>query len=248
MANAIGYARISVEDKRSKGVSIEAQQVAIETYCALRELTLIGVLTDEGVSAATPLVSRPKGGLVIAAVDAREAQHVVAYKLDRLFRNALDCLGVVKAWDKAGVALHLVSQGGTALDTTSTMGKFFLTLLAGVAEMERGMISERTSAALQHKRSLGQVVGAVPYGFTSEIRGEGRDAKRWLVENPAEQEVIARIVRDVASGKSLRAVAHGLDVDGIPPRGTRRKDRAQARQPRWQVTAIVRILANWKAP
>ena len=72
-------------------------------------------------------------------------------KLDRMFRNAGDCLATVEAWDRAGVALHVVDLGGNAIDTTSAAGRFMLVVLAGAAEMERNLIRERTKAALAVK-------------------------------------------------------------------------------------------------
>ena len=56
-------------------------------------------------------------------------------------------------------------MGGQAIDTSSAMGRMFLTMAAGFAELERNLISERTKTALQHKRKNGHLVGAVPYGY-----------------------------------------------------------------------------------
>ena len=69
----------------------------------------------------------------------------MACKLDRLFRDAADCLNVTKHWDKRNIALHLIDVGGQTIDTSSSMGRFFLTMMAGVAEMERNLIRDRTT-------------------------------------------------------------------------------------------------------
>ena len=42
-------------------------------------------------------------------------------------------------------------MGGQAINSKSAMGKMFLTMMAGFAELERNVIAERTSVALQHK-------------------------------------------------------------------------------------------------
>jgi DNA invertase Pin-like site-specific DNA recombinase len=62
--------------------------------------------------------------------------HVVALKLDRVFRNAADALVTVRAWTDAGIALHLVDMAGISLDTNSSMGTLFLTMLAAFGEFE----------------------------------------------------------------------------------------------------------------
>lgn len=77
----------------------------------------------------------------------------MALKLDRLFRDAEDALHQTKAWDKAGIALHLVDMGGQTLNTATAMGRFFLNMMAGFAELERNLIAERTATALAHKKT-----------------------------------------------------------------------------------------------
>ena len=75
----------------------------------------------------------------------KKVGHIVALKLDRLFRDAADALHQSRAWDKAEIALHLVDMGGQSLNTASAMGRFFLNMMAGVAELERNLIAERTT-------------------------------------------------------------------------------------------------------
>ena len=69
--------------------------------------------------------------------------------------NAEDALRQTKAWDKAGIALHLVDMGGTGMNTASAMGRMFLTLMAGCAELERNLVAERTASVLAHKKQQG---------------------------------------------------------------------------------------------
>src|SRR5262245_39614025 len=137
---AIGYTRVSTDEQVTSGVSLDAQEAAIRAYCAMRGLDLAEMIVDAGVSAGQPLSSREGGERVgdvgIAAV--------VAYKLDRVFRDCADCLAVVRDWDERDVALHLVDLGGQTIDTGTAMGRFFLTVMAGAAELERNLIGERT--------------------------------------------------------------------------------------------------------
>ena len=111
--------------------------------------------------------------------------HIVALKLDRLFRSAIDEVATVDEWQSAGVSLHLVDMNGMCLDSSSSMGRMFLTMLAGFAEFERNVISERAIAALGHKKRTGKVYNHVPYGYQA-VDGA-------LVADPTEQAVIARM-------------------------------------------------------
>ncbi len=208
MDKAIGYARVSTEEQAAEGVSLAAQAERIRAYCQLARLELVDLVAEEGVSAGRPLAEREGGRRLLAAVQSGEIKHVVALKLDRLFRDAIDCLTVVRDWDRAGVALHLVDQGGQAINTQSAMGRFFLTIMAGVAEMERNLIGERTKLALRYKRKNGKVYGPEPYGY----RRNGED----LIPVAEELEALALMQRLRAKGKSYREIAEELRRRGVP--------------------------------
>lgn len=185
---ALGYTRVSTEEQATEGLSLKAQAERIRAYCTAAGLKLVELFSDEGISAAKPLAARPAGAQLLAALDAGAAAAVVAVKLDRLFRDAVDCLGTVRAWNERGIALHLLDLGGSAFTSASALGRFFLTVMAGAAEMERNLISERTRAALAYKRSKGEWLGTVPFGY----RLEGGV----LVPDEREQELIAALKRD----------------------------------------------------
>lgn len=209
---AICYIRVSTEEQATEGVSLDAQESRLRAYCEMRGLEVVEVVRDEGVSAGKALDAREGGARVLEAIRGREADAVVAYKLDRLFRDAGDCLNVTKAWDVRGVALHLVDLGGQTLDTSSAMGRFFLTVMAGAAELERNLVSERTKAAMAHMKEQGRRVGSVPYGYSLADDGQT------LVEDELEQGVLAEARRLRAAGLSLRAVASELAAFGFKSR------------------------------
>ena len=212
-ANAVAlYIRVSTEEQVRGGVSLDAQEATLRAYCTMRGLDLVELVVDAGVSAGAPLSTRPGGARVLELVRAGVVEGVVAAKLDRLFRDCGDCLAVTRAWDKRGVALHLVDMGGQTVDTSTAMGRFFLTVMAGAAELERGMVAERTSAAMQHVKSQGRRVGAVPYGF--RLADDGRT----LVADDREHAVLTTARELRSAGLSLRAVAAELARRGFTAR------------------------------
>lgn len=205
------YLRVSTEEQAREGVSLEAQEARLRAYAAAHGLEVGVVLCDSGVSGSVPLGERPAGAALLAALAEGRVQHVLAFKLDRLFRDAVDCLKTCRHWDDAGVAMHLVDLGGQAVNTGSAVGRFFLGMLAGVAELERNLIAERTSAALRHKVARGERVGAPPYGYAA--LGDGT---AWTPV-PEEQRVLGLIRELRGDGRrSLASVADALNRDGIP--------------------------------
>jgi DNA invertase Pin-like site-specific DNA recombinase len=208
MERAIGYIRVSTVEQSTEGVSMDAQREKIAAYCCLNDLDLIAVYADNGVSAGKALSTREGGAAAQKALASGRACHIVSLKLDRLFRDVLDCLENVKVWDRKGVSLHLIDLGGQALNTGSAMGRFFLTMTAGFAELERGMTSERTTAALAHKKAHGKVYAPVPLGY----RREGD----MLLEDPDELATVTRIMEARAAGQSYQAIADRLNIESAP--------------------------------
>lgn len=203
------YVRVSTEEQARGGVSLEAQEATARAYLAMRGLDLAELVVDAGVSAGAPLATRPGGARVLELVRSGAVAGVVACKLDRLFRDCGDCLAVTAAWDKADVALHLVDMGGQTVDTSTAMGRFFLTVMAGAAELERGMVRERTAAAMAHVKAQGRRVGGVPYG--RRLAADGRT----LEVDEGEAAVVAAVRELLASGLSLRKVSAELERRGF---------------------------------
>ena len=176
---AIGYIRVSTEDQAREGISLDNQESKVRTYAALHGLDLVDVIEDAGVSGKS--LQRPGFARMVGILDAGEAQAVIAYKLDRISRKTIDLLTILEGWDKRGIAFHCIQD---RIDTTTAAGKFLLTILSAMAQMERDLISERTTDALSYKKKNGEWLGNIPFGYRLN---EGR-----LIENPEEQATIRK--------------------------------------------------------
>lgn len=202
---ALGYVRVSTVEQTRFGTSLEAQEERLGAYCKSTGLQLVEVMREEGVSGSTPLSKRPAGARLLDGMNG--IGHIVALKLDRLFRDAEDALRQTKTWDKAGICLHLVDLGGSSLNTGSAMGRMFLTMMAGCAELERNLGAERTASVLAHKKQQGRVYNHVPYGFQ-------RVGDR-LIPVVDEMAVVHLIRERREDNWSLRMIADALNADGV---------------------------------
>lgn len=205
---ALGYLRVSTQEQASEGVSLAAQEERIRTYALAAGFELAGILRDEAVSGSVPLAARPSGSELVRLLAKGAASVVIGWNLDRMFRNTGDALEQTRLWDRKGIALHLVCEGGKPVDVSSADGRFLLTLKAALAERERVKIGERTRFALAHLKANGFAYGPTPFGFT-------REGDR-LIPHPEEQATLAQIRSLRDSGKSLRAIAAALNAAGIP--------------------------------
>lgn len=203
MTTAIGYIRVSTEGQAQDGVSLEAQRAKIQAWCELNDYTLAAVHVDAGISGKSA-DNRP--GLQAALQDCRKGTALIVYSLSRLARSTKDTIGISERLSKAGADLVSLSE---KIDTTTAAGKMVFRMLAVLAEFERDQISERTATAMQFKKTKGERVGAIPYGY--DLADDGVN----LIENAAEQSVIAQAKELHTSGLSLRKIASELDKRGL---------------------------------
>src|SRR5271166_1408947 len=115
-----GYCRVSTLKQASEGESLEVQRRQIEGYGLMHGLAVDDILVEEGVSGSIPVEERPVGGALFARLERGDI--VIAAKLDRLFRSALDALKVVESLKGRGVKLHLLDLGGDIIERAQQPG------------------------------------------------------------------------------------------------------------------------------
>jgi len=200
-----GYCRVSTIDQVQNGDSLAVQQRQIDGYCLMRGVHLARVFVEEGVSGSTPIDERPQGAELMALVEKGDV--VVAAKLDRMFRSALDALQTIEALKEKGVGLHLIDLGGDVLG--NGLSKLFLTIAAAFAEAERDRIRERISQVKADQRARGRYLGGrPPFGWRKTQDGQVEPVE-------AEQEAIAMIRAMNKKGAALRVIRDAVRARGL---------------------------------
>lgn len=224
MKEAVAYLRVSSEAQATEGVSLDAQRAKAVAWCDLNGYRLAAVHVDAGLS-GRKVTNRP--GLH-AALDDVCLRHgaLVVYSLSRLARSTRDTLVIADRLKKARADLVSLSE---RIDTTSAAGAMFFRLMAVLAEFERDLVAERTRAALQHKRTLGERVGQVPFGYN--VGPDGIE----LLENPDEQAALADMASMRRHGMSYRGIAAALTARGVSPKNG---------SARWSHSAVAAILGG----
>ncbi len=138
-----GYARVSTAEQN---LSLQTDALAAAGVERIYEDTATGAHTF-----------RP--GLTELLTHIREGDTVVVWRLDRLARSLHDLLETAKTLEARGVQLVLLNEG---IDTTTTTGKLFFQIFGAIAEFERNLIIERTSAGLAAARRKGRIGGRKP--------------------------------------------------------------------------------------
>ena len=223
----VSYLRVSTDKQGRSGLGLEAQREAVTRYLNGGNWTVVPeyVETESGKRS-----DRPKLAAALSHAKAIGATLVFA-KLDRLTRN-VDLLRTLVA---SGVDLVFCDLPHVP---PGAMGRFLLTQMASVAELEAGLISERTKAALAAAKARGVKLGN-PNGARA-LRGKqvGNKEAVAAVKQKAQEHAgnLRAIVEDIqAQGiTSVRKMAEELNRRAIlTPRGGE-----------WQPTTVVRLLAR----
>lgn len=212
-ARMIGYCRVSTDEQAMSGLGLADQEKRIREMAKPHGWHIIQVIRDEGLSAGT----LERAGLyrALGQLAAGRADGLVVAKLDRLTRSTVD-FGLLLEWFKdAGRILILLDLG---VDTSTAGGELVANVIASVAQWERGVISERTRAAL------------------AQLRLQGKPTGRPAVVD--DQALVERIREMRESEMTLRQIAETLNAECVPTmRGAAK----------WQPSAIQSAL-GYKRP
>jgi len=227
----VAYLRVSTEGQGRSGLGLEAQRQAAATYLAQHGGELLAEFqeVESGRTAA-----RPQLAAALACCRTRRAALLVA-KLDRLSRDARFLLGLVEGAGEAGVVFCDLPQV-----PPGPMGRFLLTQMAAVAELEAGLTGQRTRAALAAAKARGTRLGN----------------PRLRPGTPAGARAARVAHAELAQARSaeLRAVLDGMRTDDVMPEAASLRQIAAALEARgvrapqgganWSAAQVRRVLAR----
>jgi DNA invertase Pin-like site-specific DNA recombinase len=145
------YARVSTRDKDQDP---ELQLASMREYAAARGWAVIEYVDH---APAANMRGRRAWAQLLDDVRHRRVDHVLMWKLDRGFRSVLHCLRTLEEFDHHQVGFACLTQAG--IDTTSPTGRLMLTIIAAVAEFERGLIAERVKEGMANAKRKGTRLG-----------------------------------------------------------------------------------------
>lgn len=220
----VSYLRVSTDRQGRSGLGLDAQRRAVEDYLNDGSWELVGefVEVESGRRRDRPELER-----ALAECRLRRARLVVA-KVDRLTRS----VGFLHRLLDSGVEVEFCDLPQMSGPT----GRFMLNQMAAVAELEAGLISQRTRAALAAAKARGVRLGR-PSNATPEGRalGSRRGIETQRKRAAARARDLAPVVAELRAvgADSLRKMAEGLNERDVPaPRGGK-----------WSAAQVRRVLA-----
>jgi DNA invertase Pin-like site-specific DNA recombinase len=225
--NFVAYYRVSTAKQGKSGLGLEAQRAAVAEYLDGGDWTLCTEVTE--IESGTRKSARPQLDKALAACRVHGATLIIA-KIDRLARDTEFLLKIARETADNGVVfcdLPNIPAG--------PVGKFMVTQMAAVAELEAGLISQRTKAALAAAKARGVKLGGFRgVHFTDAARKAG----------PAARQAIAK-----ARAADLKSTIETIQAEGITSLGKIAAELTARRVPtarggsEWTAMQVSRVLA-----
>lgn len=190
---AVGYLRVSTTEQADSGAGLAAQREAVRRHADRHGLTIMEWHTDAGVSGGISPDNRPGMSAALDVLRDRRAGVLIAAKLDRISRSVKDAAELIDRATTEGWAVR--TADGTVGDDDSPMGRAMIGVASVFSELERGLIAARTREALAARKAAGMQLGK---------------------PTTLPDDVLQRILTELSTGRSLRAICDGLMLDGIP--------------------------------
>lgn len=201
MKKAALYVRVSTEEQKREGLSIDSQVEALREYCALNNMVEVDVYNDAGISARKSYKKRPALLQLIEDCKAGLVDIILFTKLDRWFRSVSDYYEVQRELDAAKVPWKCIWED---YETETSAGIFKVNIMLSVAQSESDRTSERVKKINEYKRAQGRHVGGVPWGY------KRKDGKVYIDE--AEQEKVQLVFDTYLKHYSVTMVTRQLQL------------------------------------
>jgi len=197
------------------GMSLDAQERDLIRAAEHAGFTEYELLREEGRSGKS-IKGRPILRAALERLDKGEAAAIFVTRIDRLARSTQDFLTIVDSAHKNGWRIVMLDLN---LDTASYQGRFVVTIMSALAEMERAIIAERQKDVHRDRREKGKVWG-VDLGLKTKVSAEIR----------------SQILEYRSLGMSYSKIAEKLNKENIPP----------TRGAKWYASTIHSLVNNLK--
>lgn len=216
------YVRVSTDDQRDNGYSIDSQLRMIKEYCEKNDYSIIDVYNDAGHSGKD--LMRPEMQRLLADIKSKKIDKLIAIKVDRLTRNNYDGFWLLNYCEEHDVKIELILE---PYDVSTANGEMIFGMILVFGQRERKEIGARTKRAMEEMALEKIHPSKAPYGY---IRN--RETGHLEIE-PIEAQVVKEIFELCKQGNSTRSIATIM-----------KDNNAYLKQGKWASDRIYKILTN----
>lgn len=157
------YIRVSGEEQKISGLSLEAQQERLEKYAKERGWVIVGVYVDAAKTARKRMHKRTRFLEMLEDVKQNKIDIILFCRLDRWFRSVKDYYKIQEVLEDHNCGWKTVDE---EYDTTTANGRLYINVKLSIAQNEADIDGERIDVVFDSKIDHGTVVsGSSPYGY-----------------------------------------------------------------------------------
>ena len=238
------YIRLSVEDNKKRGHSIENQKLVLENFLAGRpEFVVYNTYVDNGATGTN--FHRPGFQQMLSDIEAGLIDCVIVKDLSRLGRNSIDTGYYIEQYFRAHQIrfIALTDQFDTA-DASNLHGGIMLPLKNMINEAYALDIGRKIKAQARQAMKDGEYIGArAPYGY----RKDPENCHKLLID-PEAAEVVFQIFQWAYEHVGLSDIARRLNEQGIQTPSHRKRATGEITHEnlvgsgKWQTRTVAKIL------
>ena len=216
------YVRVSTDDQRNNGYSIDLQLRMIKEYCEKNDYSIVDVYNDAGYSGKD--LMRPEMQRLLADIKSKKIDKLIAIKVDRLTRNNYDGFWLLNYCEEHDVKIELILE---PYDVSTANGEMIFGMNLVFGQRERKEIGARTKRAMEEMALEKIHPSKAPYGY---IRN--KETGHLEIE-PIEAQVVKEIFELCKQGNSTRNIATIM-----------KDNNAYLKQGKWASDRVYKILTN----
>ena len=216
------YVRVSTDEQRDNGYSIDSQLRMIKEYCEKNNYDIVDVYNDAGHSGKD--LMRPEMQRLLKDIKSHKIEKIVAIKVDRLTRNNYDGFWLLNYCEEHDVKIELILE---PYDVSTANGEMIFGMNLVFGQRERKEIGARTKRAMEEMALEKVHPSKAPYGYTRN------DETGHLEVEPIEAQVVKRIFELYKNSSSIRSIANTLN-----------EEKSYLKQGKWNSDKVYKILTN----
>jgi DNA invertase Pin-like site-specific DNA recombinase len=179
------YARVSTADKDQNP---ETQLMPLREFCQAQGWDVAGEYVDH--APASDQLRRTAWRKLLDDAAKRKIDLLLVWRMDRAFRSVLDAAQTLERFRGWGVGLRSYQEPW--LDTTSPFGEALYYITVAYAQLERGILAERTKAGMDRARRQGKHIGRPPVTARPGFLQQWSDVKDQLANGQISRSQAAR--------------------------------------------------------
>lgn len=216
------YVRVSTDDQRDNGYSIDSQLRMIKEYCEKKDYSIVDVYNDAGHSGKD--LMRPEMQRLLTDIKSKKIDKLIAIKVDRLTRNNYDGFWLLNYCEEHEVKIELILE---PYDVSTANGEMIFGMNLVFGQRERKEIGARTKRAMEEMALEKIHPSKAPYGY---VRNKNTGH---LEIEPIESQVVKEIFELCKQGHSTRNIATIMHDNN-----------AYLKQGKWLSDRVYKILTN----